>query len=476
MKAAMLRSGQRFSTQTDDYSLLGKIEFATAQYARAADSLERAMLRDIDSADRMFNIEGVEPEKTSKFCAWNLTDLDTLISKFPRDYRPLLFHGLYYKFFTTFKEDYYTRALQDFQKAALLNPTSPLPHYFIGDLYTKAAFWTKKAWASDTGRDEPTRNSIQAYTKAIQIDPKFLLAYKGRASGYLNLKQYRQSIRDFDKVLELNPETAAAYSDRGIAKLELREYLAAIFDFQEAIKRKEPGDTFVSTLYEDSGDAHVKLGSLQDAIADYSKALERRLANDIFLFSVPQIRLLYPEYDRVSDETLCRKLNVLFFPQMEYEVFAKQLMEENGKWTVSLLNELYEKRGDTYLKAGDYRRGVMDLNRIFKGMPNFAEGTDRWRALGIHGDGGEMYLDAKTAEFSTDGPVRLWVKTVGKKETETSAYELDCASKRINETTSIAHDPAGKVVRSSEVGSGWQRIIPDTIGEQLYNGACTKVL
>ena len=171
MKAAMLRSGQRFSTQTDDYSLLGKIEFATAQYARAADSLERAMLRDIDSADRMFNIEGVEPEKTSKFCAWNLTDLDTLISKFPRDYRPLLFHGLYYKFFTTFKEDYYTRALQDFQKAALLNPTSPLPHYFIGDLYTKAAFWTKKAWASDTGRDEPTRNSIQAYTKAIQIDP-----------------------------------------------------------------------------------------------------------------------------------------------------------------------------------------------------------------------------------------------------------------------------------------------------------------
>jgi len=169
-----------------------------------------------------------------------------------------------------------------------------------------------------------------------------------RASGYLNLKQHRQSVRDFDKVLELNSETTAAYSDRGLAKLELGEYLAAIFDFQEAIRRKEPGDTFLSTLYEDSGDAHVKMGSFQDAIADYSKAIERRLANDVFLFSVHQIRLLYPEYDRVSDETLCRKLNVLFFPQMEYEVFAKQLMEKNGKWGVSLLNGLYEKRGDTY--------------------------------------------------------------------------------------------------------------------------------
>jgi hypothetical protein len=25
------------------------------------------------------------------------------------------------------------------------------------------------------------------------------------------------------------------------------------------------------------------------------------------------------------------------------------------------------------------------------------------------------------------------------------------------------------------VSSGWQRIIPDTIGEQLYNGACGTV-
>ena len=475
IKTAISLPGQRLYGPTDYYPLLGKIEIATGQYDKARDSLEKAMLRDLSSADKIFSIDGVEPTKTSKFCAWNLADLDTLISKFPRDYRPLLFHGLYYKFFTTFKETYYAKALQDFQKAALLNPASPLPQYFIADLYTKAAFWTKKAWASDAGRDEPTRNSIQAYTKAIQIDPKFLPAYEGRASGYLNLKQYRQSIRDFDKVLELNEDTTAAYSDRGIDKLELGEYFAAISDFQEAIRRKDPGDIFVSTLYEDTGDAHVKLGLFPDAIADYTKAIERYVANDIFLLSLHQIRLLYPEYDLVSDEVLCRKLNVLFYPQMEYEVFAKQLMEKNGKWSVSMLNELYEKRGDAYLQAGDYRRGVMDLNRIFKGIPNFADATDRWRLLGIHTDGGDMYLDTQTADFSTN-PIRFWVKTVGKKETETSAYDLDCTSKRINETGTIAHDSAGKVVRSSDESSGWQRIIPDTIGERLYNGACTKLL
>src|SRR5207245_2336998 len=138
------------------------------------------------------------------FCIWNLNDLDNLIAKFPTDYRVWLFRGLYYEFFTTFKEDWYEKAAQNFRKAALLNPKSALPDYFIGRLYDTASFWTKKAWTSDTGRDEPIRKAIQAYTRAIQIEPKLWRTYEQRASGYLNLKQYSQAIKDFDVVLTLN--------------------------------------------------------------------------------------------------------------------------------------------------------------------------------------------------------------------------------------------------------------------------------
>ncbi len=114
--------------------------------------LTKAMMRDLDAADKMFNIEGIVPEKTSKPCIWNLTELDGLIRQFPKDYRPYLFRGLYYLFFTSFKEDYYPKAMLDFQRAAALNPASPLPQYFIGAVYSKASFWTKKAWTSDVGR------------------------------------------------------------------------------------------------------------------------------------------------------------------------------------------------------------------------------------------------------------------------------------------------------------------------------------
>jgi hypothetical protein len=116
---------------------------------------------------------------------------------------------------------------------------------------------------------------------------------------------------------------------------------------------------------------------------------------------------------------------------------------------------------------------VWAANRIFKGIPNFADSTDRWRALGRSTDGEDYYLDVKSVEFSANEPIRLWIKTVGKKETETLAYEMDCKGRRMNTTSIVVYDPKGKVVNSSDVGSGWQRIVPDTIGEQLYNGACS---
>lgn len=471
---AMSHSGQVYNN-TDYYSLLGKIEFAKANYLRAMDYLEKAMTRELDSANRMFNIEGVKPEKTSKFCEWNLADLDGLIARFPKDYRAWLFRGLYYEFFTTFKEDYYPLATQNFQKATLLNPSSPLPQYFIGQVYSKASFWTKKAWASDQGRDEQIRNAAQAYTKAIQLDPKFLPAYEHRASDYLNLKQYQQALKDYEKILTLDPENVTAYADRGLARLETGNTWGAITDFGNAIRRKKEGDSYLPNLYEYRGDGYVKLGQYRHAIADYSKAIELSFGQMTILLSLKQIRGLYPEYDRISDEVLLHKIHDLFWPNMEYAGFAKQLTEENGKWGISLINELYEKRGDAYVKAGDFRRGVLDFERIFKGIPNFADSTERWRVLGRTANQEHYLLDAKSAEFPSDGPIRLWLKMVGKKETRTVEYELDCKTRRMNVASTVAYDSGGNVLNSSDVSTGWQRIIPDTIGEQIYNGACESV-
>jgi len=52
--------------------------------------------------------------------------------------------------------------------------------------------------------------------------------------------------------------------------------------------------------------------------------------------------------------------------------------------------------------------------------------------------------------------------------------EIDRRARRLNSTSRVEYDPKGKVVNSFDVASGWQRVVPDTISEQLYNGACSQ--
>ncbi len=313
------------------------------------------------------------------------------------------------------------------------------------------------------------------YTAAIQLDSHFLPAYEERASAYLGLKQYAQAIRDYDRILELDPENVTAYADRGLAKLDSGlTPMGAVIDLGEAIRRKNDDDNSLAMSHEYRGDAYVKIGDYGSAIADYSDAIKFRLANDTFLLSLTQIRGLYPEYDHVSDEVLMRKINALFWPQYEYSVFAKQL-QGNGQWPISLLNDLYEKRGDAYLRAGDFRRGVRDFQRIFVGIPNFAATVERWRVLGSSTNREEYYLDVKSAELAEATRPHVWVKSISKgKASLVMSYEADCKSRRLNQVSVTAYDAAEKLVSSSDVGTGWQAVVPGTIGEQLYNGMCSN--
>src|ERR1035437_722925 len=465
-----------YESLADHYSFRAKVEFDTGQYEGAMNDLEVAMKQKIDNAQAIFNSGGTKPEIASEnICNWSLSDLDTLVRKSPKDYRVFLFRGLYYKFLVPFDEDSSNQALRDFKTAASLNPKSPLPHFYMGTL-SGTIVSPKLIKASDRERQELQSEAILHYTRAIQLDARFLPAYEWRSSEYHSLKQYRQAIRDYDEVLELDPENLSAYSDRGLAKSELGEYYSAILDYNEVIRRAKADYMYLGSSYQKRADAYFKSGDPAKAITDLTKSIELELGSQGFLFSLGQFRALYPEYDGVSDEAFCRKLNVLFWPEYEYSVFAKQLAENKGEWAISELNELYEQRGDAYLRTGAFRKAVDDFNRIVRAIPIFASGLERWRRLGSSPGGEQHYIDVKTAEFTNSAPSRLWLKTVKKDESYTvQAYELDCKGGRINATSTVLYSPNDEVVNSSEISGGWQRIVPETLGEQLYNGMCSGV-
>jgi tetratricopeptide (TPR) repeat protein len=476
--AISTHSAQRFpgvyKSLADHYSLRAKVEFDTGQHREALDDLEKAVRQKIDDADSVFGSGGTQPGAVSpNNCIWSLSDVDRLSREFPKDYRGVLFRGLYYRFFMRFNVKYFRTAIDNVRGAIAINPRSALAYYLLGRTYSQAVLWSSLIGIPP---EQSYKSAIQANDRAVELDPKLTPAFLERANARYQLKHYQEAIKDFDRVLELDPENSGAYHDRGLAKFNLEEYRPASFDFGEAIRLRTPDDLNLWAMYENRADCYIKMGEYRNAIADLTKAIELQLRDQGFLFTLRQFRALYPEYDGVPDAALCRKFNLLFWPQFKYDVIAKQLLEKKDEWAIAFLQELYEKRGDAYLTTNDFRRGVLDFNRIFKGIPNFADGVDRWRLLGSSRGGEEHYIDVKTVEFSGTSPARLWLKTVNKNETYTvQSYEIDCKGRRLNVTSTVLYSRNDEVVNSSETSSEWQRIVPETRGEQLYSGMCSGV-
>lgn len=84
-----------YESLAEHYSFRAKVWFDSGRYPEAMDDLEAAMMQRIDNIDNLFNSDGTAPDISSpNVCIWSLSDLDTLVRRFPKDYRALLFRGV----------------------------------------------------------------------------------------------------------------------------------------------------------------------------------------------------------------------------------------------------------------------------------------------------------------------------------------------------------------------------------------------
>ena len=375
-----------YPTLWDHYALKSKIEFEGSHFEDSMRDLDAAIREDYESAKDVFNDGNTKPTTTTRSCVWTQSDLNTLQRRFPKDYRPPLYLGLHLTFFYSFDlNSDYAPVLDAFHRAATLNPASPLPPFYIGQLYATGRLGglmsVKNAKCLDDvvprtapclELDEFHRAGVRSLTQAIALDPKFGPAYALRAEVFSKLKEHRQAVRDYDKVLELTPTGKAAriaYNDRGLAKVSLGEYQSAVQDFTKsiAIGCKESCGS-----YENRADAYIKLHDYPKAIEDINAAIKQYLSSAVFLMNIDQFRRIYPEYDSVPDDALCEKLRAMFFPTMKYADFAKQFLIEAKDFTSTVLPDLYLKRGDAYAAMKQRQKANAEYDRVSRGFPEWA--------------------------------------------------------------------------------------------------------
>ena len=186
-----------------------------------------------------------------------------------------------------------------------------------------------------------------------------------------------------------------------------------------------------------------------------------------------QFRALYPEYKTASDEAVARKLNQTFYPNMKYEDFSKGFLHDNKAWTSTVIPDLYLKRSDAYLKAGNWRNAAVEFRRAVDGFPEYANAVDRWREIGPQLE--HIYVDLRTFDDVSAASTKIWIKRTKSSEGDgpysMQRYELNCGTRQIR-TLSLANYDASGNLKLSREGGPWESIVPDTMGEQLASGAC----
>ncbi|NLN73143.1 MAG: tetratricopeptide repeat protein, partial [Bacteroidales bacterium] len=112
--------------------------------------------------------------------------------------------------------------------------------------------------------------AIDAYTKAIELNPKLSEAYYNRGLAKYNIQDYNGAIADCTKAIELNPKDAEAYNNRGLAKDDIQDFNSAIADYTKAIELNPK----LSEAYNNRSVAKINIQDYNGAIADCTKAIE----------------------------------------------------------------------------------------------------------------------------------------------------------------------------------------------------------
>ena len=194
--------------------------------------------------------------------------------------------------------------------------------------------------------------AIDAYEKAIELDPRYAKAWNNKGLALDNLSKLDESIQVFEKAVEINPRYAEAWYNKGAVLDDQGKYDEAIKAYNKAIELKP---NYVAAI-NSKGFALMEFGKYDESIKEYDKAIEIKPRS----------------LDAWSGKGLV--LNTM----KKYEE-AVQCYDEavkfNPKNTTSFIGKGYALRD-----LGKYDEAIKAFEKAIKLDPNFAGG---WVGKGV---------------------------------------------------------------------------------------------
>lgn len=169
--------------------------------------------------------------------------------------------------FAYFQEHDYDRAIENYEKAIALGTKSPGAYNMLGLSY--------RFKFQQTGRPELQQNEIDAFQKALNLDPKYGEAMVNLGTTYYARGDKAQAAAWFKKAQDLKPD----HPDKAQIEKMVAEDARNSQSLKPAMKPVQPlvpdgRDTATAEKYLQEGGAHFKKQEYDEAINCYKKAIK----------------------------------------------------------------------------------------------------------------------------------------------------------------------------------------------------------
>ena len=143
-----------------------------------------------------------------------------------------------------------------------------LTFLFVGPVYSEDAM----KYFNLGVQNSVTRKKIEYFTRALEMDPNLVEAYKRRGILYYYQENYEKVIQDYLTYIELAPAKAEDYRMVGIGYLKNGFYEPALYYFTRATEM-EPEQV---TAFANRAETYRLMGREQEAMRDATRAIELR--------------------------------------------------------------------------------------------------------------------------------------------------------------------------------------------------------
>lgn len=146
----------------------------------------------------------------------------------------------------------------------------------------EALVWNEKGEFLE--KEEKHYEAIQAFDKAIELDPQLLEARYNKADALIALFKYEEAIQTYDEIIELNPQEIDAWRYKGyLLAVSLNRYDEAIQACDKVMELDSQASSGPGSIYREA--VHIKINCLvlqgkhDEALQTVDEAIEEDSQN-----------------------------------------------------------------------------------------------------------------------------------------------------------------------------------------------------